>query len=200
MPKLWTHTLATHRQEVREAIMEATAGLVGERGLRATTMSLVATRAGIGRATLYKYFSDVETILGAWHMNKIGAHLAALAQLARSSAPAAERLAAVLSAYARMLRESSGHFDAHLALLMHQAPHVTEAQHKLRQLLCGLLEEAAATGEVRMDTPPAELAEFCLSALAAARKCPAPALDRLVRLVLEGVCAKQPGRAEASRL
>jgi AcrR family transcriptional regulator len=67
VPKLWTETVETHRQEVREAILDATASLVQSRGLLAVTMSDIAEATGIGRATLYKYFPDVETILSAWH-------------------------------------------------------------------------------------------------------------------------------------
>ena len=38
-------------------------------------MSQVATETGIGRATLYKYFPDVEAILAAWHERQIARHL-----------------------------------------------------------------------------------------------------------------------------
>jgi AcrR family transcriptional regulator len=39
-------------------------------------MSQIAAEAsGIGRATLYKYFPDVESILRAWHERQVGAHL-----------------------------------------------------------------------------------------------------------------------------
>jgi AcrR family transcriptional regulator len=47
---------------VRDAIVEATATLVARDGLRAVTMAQVAQQAGIGRATLYKYFPSVEAI------------------------------------------------------------------------------------------------------------------------------------------
>ena len=63
MPKLWSGTLETHRREVRTAVIAATAALVADHGLRGVTMSRIASEAGIGRATLYKYFPDVETIL-----------------------------------------------------------------------------------------------------------------------------------------
>ena len=59
MPKLWTDTIQAHRREVRDAVLDATAALVGEHGLRAVTMSQIANKIGIGRATLYKY-------LGFW--------------------------------------------------------------------------------------------------------------------------------------
>ena len=42
MPKLWTETVETHRQEVREAILDATGSLVQSRGLLAVTMSDIA--------------------------------------------------------------------------------------------------------------------------------------------------------------
>ena len=71
VPKLWTDTVAEHRQAVREATLDAAARLVAERGLTSVTMSAIATEAGIGRATLYKYFPDVEAILVAWHERDI---------------------------------------------------------------------------------------------------------------------------------
>src|ERR687888_497233 len=80
VPKLWNDTIATHRQAVREATIDATAALVAEDGLLSVTMSKIAERTGIGRATLYKYFPDVEAILHAWHERQIADHLAQLAQ------------------------------------------------------------------------------------------------------------------------
>ncbi len=38
-------------------------------------MLQIAEEAGIGRATPYKYFSDAEAILLAWHERQISAHL-----------------------------------------------------------------------------------------------------------------------------
>ena len=67
MPRLWTDTVESHRQEVREAILDAAGELVARRGLLAVSMSQLAEAAGIGRATLYKYFADVEHVFAAWH-------------------------------------------------------------------------------------------------------------------------------------
>jgi len=78
VPKLWTETIETHRREVREAILDTTAALVAEHGLLGVTMSQIAEETGIGRATLYKYFPDVEAILLAWHDRQITGHLAQL--------------------------------------------------------------------------------------------------------------------------
>ncbi len=71
MPKLWHATIEAHRREVRDAILETTARLVAEHGVRAVTMSQIAEETGIGRATLYKYFPDVDAILVAWHDRQV---------------------------------------------------------------------------------------------------------------------------------
>ena len=43
-------------------------------------MSQIAKDTGIGRATLYKYFPDVESILRAWHQRQIDEHLSSCAR------------------------------------------------------------------------------------------------------------------------
>ena len=50
MPKLWTETIETHRNQVRDAVLETTAALVAKHGVWAVTMSQIATDSGIGRA------------------------------------------------------------------------------------------------------------------------------------------------------
>src|SRR5436305_4190182 len=112
VPKLWRETVAAHRREVRDAILDTTAALVAEQGLRAVTMSQIAERTGIGRATLYKYFPDVEAILLVWHERQIAAHLAHLAEIRDRAGNAGARLDAVLEAYALIAHESRGHRDA----------------------------------------------------------------------------------------
>src|SRR3954447_15586969 len=66
VPKLWEQTVVEHRRAVGDAILDAASALAEQQGPRAMTMSQVAERAGIGRATLYKYFPDVDAILLAW--------------------------------------------------------------------------------------------------------------------------------------
>ena len=75
MPRIWNTSIESHRAAVRQAILDTTASLVAEGGVTAASMSQIAERAGIGRATLYKYFPDVETILAAWHQNHVAEHI-----------------------------------------------------------------------------------------------------------------------------
>ncbi|MBX6751192.1 MAG: TetR/AcrR family transcriptional regulator [Micromonosporaceae bacterium] len=186
MPRLWEDTIDAHRRSVDEAILSATVELVAEHGLASVTMSQIAARVGIGRATLYKYYPDVESILVAWHERQIGAHLAQLAEVGQQPGPPLRRLRAVLTAYATISRQRHG--DQQLASLLHSAEHVRRAQAHLRDFVAGLITEAATAGEIRTDIPPAELAAYCLHALTAAGVLPsAAAVGRLVDVTLTGL-------------
>ncbi|MCC6174404.1 MAG: TetR/AcrR family transcriptional regulator [Chloroflexi bacterium] len=188
MPKLWNETIETHRREVRDAVLDATARLVSEQGLRAVTMSQIAERAGIGRATLYKYFSGVEPILVAWHERQITAHLEHLTALGDQAGDAAERLEAVLGAYASIVHH---HHGTEVAALLHRGEHVAKAHQQLSNLIRDLVSAASEAGEVRNDVPPDELATYCVHALAAASSLATKAaVKRLVSVTLSGLRAR----------
>ena len=188
MPKLWTETIETHRREVRDAILDTTAALVAEHGLLAVTMSQIAEETGIGRATLYKYFPDVEAILLAWHERQIAAHLAYLSEVRDQAAGAGERLEAVLEAYALLSRHSRGHRDAGFAELLHRDDQIGPAQRQVHDMIRDLMIEAAKTGEVRGDVAPDELASYCLHALAGAgSQRSKAAVRRLVSVTMDGL-------------
>src|SRR5919201_5005385 len=148
MPKLWNETIEAHRREVRDATLDTTAALVAKHGLRSVTMSQIAEEAGIGRATLYKYFADVEAILLAWHERQIAAHLEHLTEVREQAGDAGERLEAVLEAYAIIAHESRKHHDTELAAFLHRDEQVVQAQQQLRAMIRDLLADAAKTGEL----------------------------------------------------
>jgi len=189
VPKLWSETIDAHRREVRDAILDTTAALVAEHGLRAVTMSQIAGQTGIGRATLYKYFPDVEAILTTWHEAQVTSHLDHLRAIGAESGEPGQRLQAVLTAYALMTHEvARRHHGTDLSALVHHGEHLDQAEDQLTTLLQDLLAEAARAGAVRSDIAPAELAAYGLNALAAARGLPsAAAVRRLVALVMSGL-------------
>jgi AcrR family transcriptional regulator len=185
VPKLWNETIEAHRRAVRDATLDTTAALVAEHGLRSVTMSQIAEGTGVGRATLYKYFPDVEAILVAWHERQISGHLEQLAELGDEGGHAGERLEAVLEAYALIQQE---HHGTELAAVLHRGEHVARAQQHLSDFIRDLLTEGAATGAVRGDVSPGELASYCLHALAAAGDLSSEAaVRRLVRVTLAGL-------------
>lgn len=188
VPKLWNETIEAHRHEVRDAILDTTAAVVAEHGLLSVTMSQIAEKTGIGRATLYKYFSDVEAILLAWHERQITGHLEYLGEVRDQAGDAGERLEAVLEAYALISHESHRHHDNELAVFLHRHEQVARAQEQLRNIIRDLLAEGAQTGDLRDDVAPDELASYCLHALTAASSLPSKAaVRRLVSVTLAGL-------------
>ena len=186
MPKLWTETIEEHRRAVHDATLDTTAVLVREHGLAAVTMSQIAAAAGIGRATLYKYFPDVEAILIAWHDRQITHHLRQLAEARDAAATPADRLEAVLETFALIQHL---HHDTELPVaLLHRGEHVARARKQLRDLVADLLAAGAEAGAVRSDIAPGELAGYCLHALTAAGNLPSEAaVRRLLAVTMAGI-------------
>jgi AcrR family transcriptional regulator len=200
MPKLWDETIEAHRQSVQDATLETTARLVAERGLRGVTMSEIAEKTGIGRATLYKYFPDVETILASWHQRQIRQHIAHLGEVRDRTQGPGERLEAVLTAFAHIQRDRArhGHGRPHgpeLAVLLHTDDQLAQAQHEVRGVIAELISDAATAGTVRSDISSEELAGYCIHALEAAGHAPSKeAISRLVMLTVSGMRPeREPG-------
>ena len=191
VPKLWTETIEGHRHAVREATMKTTARLVAEQGLRSVTMSQVAEETGIGRATLYKYFPDVDAILAAWHERQVDRHLAQLAELSDQATLPYERLEAVLEAYAFIKHEHlprHEHEAGDSPASAHRGQHLADAERKLHRFVRDILAECARVGDVRDDVTPNELATYSLCALAAAARLPSRvAVRRLVAVTMAGL-------------
>ena len=196
VPKLWTETIDAHRAAVRDAALDAMGTLVAEHGLVALTMSQIAEQAGIGRATLYKYFPDAQAVLTAWHERQIAVHLDQLTDAVDPADPVIVRLQAVLRTYAHIQHHSGLHHGGDLATLLHRSEHVNHAQRQLRDFIQGLIAEAADAGDVRDDVAADELAGYCLHALTAAATLGSQeAVHRLVTVTLTGI---QPPPPETS--
>jgi hypothetical protein len=91
----------------------------------------------------------------------------------------------VIAAYALIAYE---HHGTELAAFVHRGEHIARAQQQLSDFIRDLLTAAAATGDVRDDVVPDELASYCLHALAAASSLPSKAaVRRLVTVILAGM-------------
>src|SRR6266568_2960789 len=171
VPKLWTDTIEEHRRAVSDAALET------------------AAETGIGRATLYKYFPDVEAILVAWHERQIARHLQQLAEVRDQAGGPARQLEAVLEVFAMIQYE---HHGTELAALLHRGEHIARAQQQLHAFISGLIAEGAKAGGVRDDVAPGELARYCLHALTAAGGLQSrAAVRRLLAVTLAGL--RPPG-------
>ncbi len=188
MPRLWSLSIDAHHQAVRQATLETTVALVARLGLRGVTMSRIAAETGIGRATLYKYFPDVESILVAWHDEQVASHLVQIEEIRRRDGDAASRLSAVLDAYALIQHDLRTAHGGELAAMLHRQKHVIDTRERVRAWVRELLTEAAQEGEVRGDVPPSELATYCIHSLGSAACLPSrAAVHRLVGVVLDSL-------------
>lgn len=187
MPKRWADTVDEHRHSVRDAVLDAAAELVAQRGLTGVTMAGIAEATGIGRATLYRYFPDVDAVLTAWHERQLATHLAHLTGILARSTDPAERLRDVLTAYAQMSGRHGGP-GGDLAVALHGRAHATRTEDRVAALLTGLLKASARAGAVRSDVPAGELAAYCLHALGAVGpETSGAAVRRLVGVTLDAL-------------
>lgn len=123
----WTDTVDEHRRSVRDAVLDAAGALVTEQGLTAVTMSGLAERSGVGRATLYRYFPDLDAALRAWHERLITGHLDRLTAVRDRSSDPSARVCDVLATYAHLSRRHTGSGD-HAADAAGHADHGTRAR------------------------------------------------------------------------
>jgi len=148
--------------------METTWQLAVANGPLSVTMSQVAHEAGIGRATLYKYFPDVESVLHARHEQHVLDHLARLRELRDQSDNPGDRLAAVTHAYAQICHHRARHGTVELSALIHQPDRVDRAETELLALFHEVIADAASAGAPRLGPSADERALYCVHALGAA--------------------------------
>ena len=183
MPKIWADTMDTHRRQVNDAILDATAELIAEHGPMSVTMSAIAERVGIGRATLYKYFPDVEAILVAWHTRDFAGHREQLRALTEAEDVTLDDVAAFVRAQRHQHRHHKG-VDlvdslAH-TLAGAEGPLNDTIQREVITSLRALLARLAQRKEVRADREPELLARWLLHAVHAPSDLDDDAISELV--------------------
>ena len=106
------------REDVREAILEATNRLLARYGYRKMTMDDLAREVGIGKGTLYLYFGSKEEIALS-HIDHIVERLKERLQaIAREDAPVTERLREMLITRVLFRFDSVQHYTESLNELL----------------------------------------------------------------------------------
>jgi AcrR family transcriptional regulator len=140
-----------------DALLDAARACVLAVGVRRTTFSDVARRAGVSRMTLYRRYPDLDALLAALMTYEFGAVVAAARGAARGDATARERVVAVTvhgasalagdPLFARLL-------DLDPELLL---PYVTQRLGGMQRMaiadLTAELERGAGDGSVRAGSP-----------------------------------------------
>lgn len=153
----------------------------------------VAATAGIGRATLYKYFPDVDSVLLAWHERQVSHHLEQLRRARDEASGPAGELSGVLGAYALACQQAGAHHHSELAMVLHRPESLGAAHGQQQSLLAEVLVSASDAGLLRTDIGQEELLSFCRHALAGAADLRGEAaVESLVELTLASLRPARP--------
>lgn len=201
MTESWGRSLEDHRSRQRRTIYDATLALVAERGVSEVSMTDVARRAGIGRATLYKYFPSVEHVLAAMTLEEIRRERAALDR----ALDGVEDPLARIEVSVRFLMGYFGtrrHREAAAVVSPYQlspeaAREVTGALEELRGMLADMVHRAVERGALRPGPGAGFTAAALHHLLAAGREAvveggtdPDEAADRVMAVFLDGTRAR----------
>ena len=96
-----TPYVESKRAEARQRLGQAALDLVAQGGWREVQMSTVAAAAGLSTGALYLHFPSKPKLLCEVYRVQAGAELQVVADIAAREAPAAERMAAAISAFAQ---------------------------------------------------------------------------------------------------
>jgi len=135
------------RAHVAAGLLKVAARVFAEQGERAS-MTAIAEAAGVGRATLYRYFPTKDALVAALHDT-------AFTHLTRQVAAAGLDAVPVPEALARLTRiviATASEYRA-LALFDKTAAQAAEADHAMHEPFRQLFHRAAAEGVLRADIP-----------------------------------------------
>ncbi len=148
--------------------------LVAERGPSDVAMAHIAERAGIGRATLYGYFPDLDHILAAHLIERLGAARDAMRAAIELEPGPLERLRRYVSLTVAAFGEDQARaigagvtFD-HFGPALHAE--IDAAFGLLRSLLAEILAEGRERGTFRADLDPERAAELLFHLVGGARR------------------------------
>jgi AcrR family transcriptional regulator len=170
----WAETLHSHRRAQRDEILDAALTLLAERGMAGLTMSALAERAGVSRATLYHYFPRIDHVLAAWVGREVEATVDQILARAGQEPDPLERLRWLIEAQVvifarREHRLSVEHLETEAGSpLVRQA--VSQGLEPLRELVASTLTEAGALGSLPEGFPPEAAADLVLGILGALRR------------------------------
>jgi AcrR family transcriptional regulator len=142
-----------------DRLLDAARAVVLAVGVRRTTVTDVARRAGVSRMTLYRRFPDLEGVLGALMTREFGRLVSTAAEQA-DGATTRERVVAMVTHGSRALAEDPLFvrlLDVDPELLL---PYVTQRLGGMQKMAVAASARllAGADGSVRTDAPPEVLA------------------------------------------
>lgn len=185
------HDTGIEPREIPASVLDATREAVLAVGVRRTTLTDVARRAGVSRMTVYRLVPDVNTLILGVMTRDLGAVFDAAEQAARRRRTARSRLVAVVVDVCRRLpREPLFRrvLDIDPELLL---PYLTTRWGATQQLalgyVCAMVRDGQADGSIRAGDPETVsrmlvmlATPYVVSTAAMGEHDPFPELERLV--------------------
>jgi TetR/AcrR family transcriptional regulator, mexCD-oprJ operon repressor len=141
------------RDHVTTVILDAAAAVIAEHG-EAASMADVAEAAGIGRATLYRYFANREDLMRALTRAAIDEASARIAAADLDAVPVPEALARL----SRALVACGTKFAVIIENPLHIEPE--EAERRFGEPIRAVLQRGMTDGTLRSDIPVEGLAQL----------------------------------------
>jgi AcrR family transcriptional regulator len=195
----WRGLRERHRDELRGHVRRAAVDLVVEHGIAAVSMSQLAQRAGVPRATLYTHYPTVEHALADWLDAEVATFRADLDTAMAGHDDPLDRLGAYLIAQCRVFAGDGPGLGGASAVAAGPPGAVLGAAlarhvEGFRALVRDLLDEAAGRGRLRTGLDTAlhaalvvALVDGARPAVAAGRLAPEAAAAEILALLREGI-------------
>jgi AcrR family transcriptional regulator len=186
-------------------ILDAALQVFGQYGYRRTSMDDIAREAGIGKGTIYLSFASKEEVFQALSLRLAQRMLAGAEAASRRPGTTADKLAAMHAAwfgtYADTIRRSPHAAELLDAKHRLSADLVSDAASRYKRLVRDVLAEAAAAGELDLESAgltadtAAELLIASGRGLESSTASPAAYrryLNALVRVMVAGLASRPP--------
>jgi AcrR family transcriptional regulator len=157
VPRINASSIDEHKALTRSALLESAKKLIAEVGSADVPLGEVALAAGVGRTTLYDYFTDREDLIATLVEEELPSVLGGLIENAAIDAPASQRLALLATRTVEFVVN-----DPVLGVILHRdvgrmsvatQERVRNAHSSLSEAMVGLYFSGVESGEFRSMPP-----------------------------------------------
>jgi len=181
--------LRADAQRNRDSLLAAARAAFAQEGLEAP-LDEIARRAGVGNATLYRHFPTRDDLIAAVFMDRVAGNVALLERAQQNEDPWTG-LTHYLEETCRALAADRGMTD--VVAVGYPTPELRALHTRANKARIDLIERAKASGELRADSTPEDLAllVLALAGIIHHTGSAAPATsERFLSLVLDGFRAQ----------
>lgn len=157
MPRIRAATIDEHKALTRSALLDAAKRLIEQAGTADLPLGEIAMRAGVGRTTLYDYFTDRDDLIATLVEQELPGVVEELLDSVPASGSPADRLATLASRTVEFVVS-----DQVLGVILHREVgrmgleaevRIRSAHATLAEAMVGLYQAGVAAGDFRLMPP-----------------------------------------------